>query len=212
MEYSGVKTDWDQYYRSPFPAAHFLRAVTSHRLIRALKLCGMSQAEHILEPGGGNSCFAKKLCDAFRCREYTIAESCERGIHLFQQQNLPCRKQAVRMDLVKDPFPVLPEQDLVFSAGLIEHFSAGDTALLIRKHFELLKPGGFAAFLFPADTGLYRFIRGIAERTGSWKFPDERPLTPEEVLSTASQCGRLCHRELIRIILLTQGMVIMQKE
>lgn len=212
-EMSGTKiTDWDLYYRKPFLTAALLRQHTSGRLIRALKkYTGLhaDQPLRILEFGGGNSSFAHAVTANFNCMQYCVADTNQNSISLFQQQNLPCPANGV----VHDVLTSFPDHnfDLVFSAGLIEHFSLKNTAIAIQNHFDALKPGGIAAFLFPADSILYRTVRNLAEWTGQWRFPDERPLTAHEVKSAANG-HTLIHEEWIRCILLTQMLMIFRKD
>ena len=207
------KTDWDRYYRKPFPTALCLRRITSGRLIRALKARSCFSSEqpplHILEFGGGNSSFAHAVTNHFSCARYMVADTNIAGVELFKQQKLACPSDGLIHDVLQAP----PENDFdfVFSAGLIEHFSPEQTALAVQNHFAALKPGGIAAFLFPADSMLYRTVRKIAELTGCWHFPDERPLTAREV-KTAAGNQTLLHSEWIRCILLTQMLMIFRKD
>ena len=202
------QTDWDRYYRAPAPAAHLLRRITSGRLISALTRTGLipSQGGSAVELGGGGSSFARRLAKRFRFAEYGVIDTNPCSLALFLDQSLPCQCKA-ELCSVLGPLPDW-KADLVFSAGLIEHFSPGDTARAVRAHFELAKPGSAVAILFPEDTGLYRFVRRILEFLKLWRFPDERPLDPAEVIRAAG-CEP-CVSEGIRIILLTQRLLIFQ--
>ena len=213
MPSSSKKTDWNHYYKHPFPTAKILRAITGRRLVRALKKCAGDAASlrRIAEFGGGGSCFAKRLCRAFACESYTVYDSNERSLALFADMELPCARQACLQNILDDIHEP-HTADLVFSAGLIEHFVEEDTARAVARHFQLLRKGGLAAFLYPSDTGLYRAVRGLAETLHLWHFPDERALPPDEVPRTASAYGTCLHRECIRSILLTQELLIFRKD
>ena len=207
------KTDWDRYYLKPFPTALCLRRITSGRLVRALKARSCFSPEQlplqILEFGGGNSSFAQTVTTNFSCARYIVADTNIAGVELFKQQKLACSSDGIIQDVLQAP----PENnfDFVFSAGLIEHFTPEQTALTVQNHFAALKPGGIAAFLFPADSALYRIVRKMAELSGCWHFPDERPLTAREVKSAAGN-QTLLHSEWIRCILLTQMLMIFRKD
>ncbi len=207
------KTDWDRYYRKPFPTALCLRRITSGRLVRALKAQSCFSLEQpplrILEFGGGNSSFAHAVTTNFSCDRYVVADTNAAGVELFKQQKLSCPSDGMMHDVLQAP----PEKDFdfVFSAGLIEHFSPEQTALAVQNHFAALKPGGIAAFLFPADSTLYWTVRKFAELSRCWHFPDERPLTAHEVKSAAGN-QTLLHSEWIRCILLTQMLMIFRKD
>lgn len=213
MPVSTQKTDWDRYYTHPFPTAKILRAITGRRLVRALRKCsaGGGTPQRIIEFGGGGSSFAELLCRFFPCESYTVYDSNEKALALFAAMKLPCTMEACLQNIleeIREPHSA----DLVFSAGLIEHFSETDTALAVARHFQLLDNGGLAAFLFPADTGLYRTVRGLAELLHLWRFPDERALRADEVMRAAAPYGTCLHRECIRSILLTQELLIFRKD
>ena len=103
------------------------------------------------------------------------------------------------------------EFDFVFSIGLIEHFGEEGTKRALESHFRLCKTGGHVLVSFPTPTVPYRLIRGLATLTGTWKFPDERPLHFEEVLNVALRHGALRHRSILWGIGLTQGYIVIQK-
>jgi len=103
------------------------------------------------------------------------------------------------------------EADLVFSVGLIEHFSVRDTAKAVKAHFDILKSNGIAIISFPTPTFLYRMARFAAERLGLWIFHDERPLKQSEVSGTGGQYGQLLDQRIIWPIFLTQAMLVFRK-
>ena len=206
---SGKQTDWTRYYRTPFVTARLLRRITSGRLLAALERTGLvPEGGFAVELGGGGSSFAARLVRRFRFREYGVIDTNEEGLRRFLARKLPCLCRTERGSVLEN----LPDwhADLVFSAGLIEHFSPADTEKAVRAHFALAKPGGTVAILFPENTVLYRFVRRILERVGLWSFPDERPLVAEEVIRAAG-CKPLVS-EGIRIILLTQRLLIFQRK
>ena len=204
------KTDWTRYYRKPAVTARLLRRITASRLISGLERSGSAPGAggFIVEPGGGGSSFARRLARRFGCAEYGVLDTHEEGLELFRRQDLPCHSRAERCDIL-GPLPDW-QGDLVFSAGLIEHFPPEETARAVRAHFELAKEGGTVAFLFPENTGLYRTVRRILEVSGLWHFPDERALEPPEVIRAAGREPLLS--EGIRIILLTQRLLVFRKE
>lgn len=68
-----------------------------------------------------------------------------------------CRRLGIPADLrCEDIFHTTfqPESfDLVYSLGVIEHFD--DPSLIVRRHLELLKPGGICLLLIPNFDGVY---------------------------------------------------------
>ena len=61
---------------------------------------------------------------------------------------------------------------------------------------------------FPTPTWLYRGTRAIAEHLGIWRFPDERPLSFEEVETEIRKHGTILERRINWAIILTQGVVV----
>lgn len=201
------RTDWDRYYSSPMPTAFFSRAVVRSHLLRMIRLTGLKHNPSIAELGGGGSCFSEAIRENFRWKDYTIYDSCPAGISLFLRKNPTC--QAVQTDLLQ--WNGKEKYDLVFSVGLIEHFSPEQTELLIRKHFQMTKKGGYVILFSPTPTILYRLTRGFAELLGIWQFPDERPIYPQEIRKTADSCGNFITGHTIYTNILTQYAVLYRK-
>ena len=103
------------------------------------------------------------------------------------------------------------ESDIVFSVGLIEHFSVENTRQAVLSHFKALKEDGILILSFPTPTFLYKITRKIAELLGLWIFHDERPLKIDEVLETVNKHGELLERKIIWPIFLTQAMLVVRK-
>jgi len=101
--------------------------------------------------------------------------------------------------------------DLVFSVGLVEHFDPARTREAVLAHFRALRPGGVAIITFPRPTLLYRATRGLIELVGMWKFFDERPLQPEEVISAIQETGEVMYQQLLWPLFLTQQLIVARK-
>ena len=66
--------------------------------------------------------------------------------------------------------PLRPEKfDIVFSLGLLEHFDEPEK--IIKKHVDLLKPGGLLICVVPNFFGIQRKIYGL-----EFWYPDDMPL------------------------------------
>lgn len=207
-----LRTDWDAYYRRPFPATRITRRFTEARLVGLIRRFAdpaPGRAE-LVELGGANSCFFERIDREFRAREYHVVDFNRFGldrmaerlrgrddVHYHHQDvlNLNLRRQA----------------DVVFSIGLIEHFSPEETARAIDAHFALLRPGGTAVISFPTPTPLYRACRGLAEAMGKWAFPDERPLRRPEVDASLQRHGDVLYHGIVWPIILTQMFVVCRK-
>jgi SAM-dependent methyltransferase len=206
------RTNWDQYYLKPCKAAKYTRKITAGHLLKNIRdFANTQNGLEVIELGGANSCFFDALRENIAFGNYTIVDNNAVGLELFQRTHPGADKVSLlNQDILH--LQVGRQADVVFSVGLIEHFSKEDTARAIRTHLDLLKPQGVAIISFPTPTWLYRFIRHIAELTGSWSFPDERPLCVEEVsLALGEECIIL-RAEILWCIGLTQAMLAIRKK
>ncbi len=205
---SSRATDWDRYYQRTAVTARFSRPITIRRLLNAFQRYTKSKAV-IVELGGANSCVYDAIATHMAPLEYHVVDNNQFGLRLLRERTgksglfLHC-ESVLQLGLEL-------EADVVFSIGLIEHFDRTGTRKAVEAHFSLLKPGGIAIITFPTPTWLYRATRGLAEITGQWAFPDERPLQPSEVAAAAQPLGEILHEELIWPIFLTQTLMVIRK-
>lgn len=205
-------TDWTQYYSQKSRVNQVTRNYVQGILIRAIQqYCVQNPA--ILEGGGANSCFFQAIYQQIKPSRYTVLDNNTYGLELFRQQYLQLPNiDAIQVDLTAGPVSTeLSVGDLVFSAGLIEHFDAPTTAKVVETHFRMAKPGGIVLMTFPTPTRKYRMTRKLMEWIRVWKFYDERPLLPEEVLQAASPFGTLLESTLMDHMPLTQQLMIFRK-
>lgn len=201
-------TDWTRYYERPFVTAHVTRRITGRILAKMLATAGFPEGGSIIELGGGNSAFCATLTRRLHVRHYTVVDSNPRGTELFRAKHPGPETEALCADILTlDPASFEPA-DLVFSVGLVEHFSEERTRIAIRRHFELAKPGGLVLITFPVPTFTYRLIRRAAEALDLWRFPDERPIQLEDAVRLCAEHGEVIAKRLNRAILLTQGIVL----
>ena len=205
-------TDWTRYYERPFVTAHLTRRITGRILAKMLVKAGFPAGGSIIELGGGSSAFCDTLIRRLKVYHYTVVDSNPRGTELFRAKHPGPETEALRADILTlDPATFEPA-DLVFSVGLVEHFSEEQTRIAIRRHFELAKPGGLVLITFPVPTFSYRLIRRAAEMLGIWRFPDERPIQLEDAVALCAEHGEVIAKRLNRAILLTQGIVLARKD
>ena len=96
----------------------------------------------------------------------------------------------------------------MFSVGLIEHFDPKGTREVARRHFSCVRDGGIVIITAPTPTWLYRITRGAAEQLDMWKFPDERPLSPQEILASGEGLGSPLVSQTLWPLVLTQQAVV----
>jgi hypothetical protein len=204
-------TDWDKYYDRPLATARLTRQYTGHWLQTAIRnYTANKSAIEVIEFGGGNSCFFRGLVDSLPIARYEVADLNEKSLQLFERQAREVssvKTAAHRVNLLTDA-PSIPPADVVFSVGLVEHFDPEGTRQVIRNHFACVKDGGIVIITAPTPTWLYRATRGAAEQIGVWQFPDERPLSPEEILQGGEGLGTPLHSATLWPLVLTQQGVV----
>ena len=192
-------TDWDAYHRRPSTFAPLTRRITARAIVDAVRAFTPSTPTHIVELGGANSLFLATLHAAYPHARVTAIDTYDRV--------LPHRPPVVPGDVLA-PIVNPLAADVVLSVGLIEHFDRAGTARAIAAHFAHARPGGLVVITYPTPTWLYRTVRSAAEMLGVWRFPDERPLTREEVEGEIGRHGTVLFRRTLWAIVLTQGLVV----
>ena len=207
-----LRTDWNAYYDHVPWTARITRRITTNLLLDILKRQGLNYGSKIAEPGGANSCFFDAFTRSLKPAKYTVLDLNQKGLQKFWEKHgeNPIAEQRL-FDVLAEPSDLRETADLVFSAGLIEHFDTAGTRTAVQHHFDLAKPGGLVLVTFPTPVLTYRLIRTALERAGRWSFPDERPLLFDEVRSAMKPYGTILDERVNRAIGLAQGIIIAQK-
>lgn len=207
-------TDWDRYYSSIPATARVTRRITARKLCRHLAEFSRDiPRPSVVEFGGANSWFVEYVRAALDPSRYASLDLNEKGLSLFDAR---FADDETVFGIRADALALTPEQrrdpfDIVFSIGMIEHFTVEDTARCIRSHFEMCKPGGIVLITFPVPTLPYRAVRGASEKLGQWYYYDERPLSFEEVCGVCDPFGEKLHQSINWWIGLTQGYVVYRR-
>jgi glycosyltransferase involved in cell wall biosynthesis/SAM-dependent methyltransferase len=209
----GASTNWDDYYTSVPATANLTRKYTTAVLIDAIRRYAVAQDGSkisIVEIGGANSCFLDSILAAIDTRSYDVIDTNQYGLSLLEERARDSRVVRLhRQSVLALSFD--NHADLVFSVGLIEHFDRAETRRAVLAHFDPLRPGGIAIIAFPTPTLLYRIARKLIEMVGMWKFPDERPLHPSEVIEAAKERGEVVYRKTLWPLILTQHFIVVRK-
>ncbi|EXI81597.1 MAG: hypothetical protein AW10_01134 [Candidatus Accumulibacter appositus] len=211
---SSPDSNWDAYYgNADFTTPEFIDNALWDAYSAVIKkhIDGNQTGLVIVELGGANSCFYQRFKKEFSIGEYHIIDSNrmghalfpykqDNGVHLYELDLLHAKLESLNISA-----------DIVFSGGLIEHFSPDDTKQVIECHFELARPGGLVLMSFPTPTWIYWAFRHFLEKIG--KFPPlfERPLREEEVLKTANRLGSTLESFKIWRTILTQLVTLTRK-
>jgi cyclopropane fatty-acyl-phospholipid synthase-like methyltransferase len=202
-------TDWDAYYRRPAPTASLTRRYTMRWLIRAMRRHAPARPLEIVEFGGGNSFCCRAIIAALDVARYDAADLNEASLAMFRRkmQGTGVRSTALRTDLLAET-PAISPADVVFSVGLVEHFTSEQSRIVAARHFDLVRPGGIVIITAPTPTPPYRATRWVAERLGMWAFPDERPMQYAEVEALDGDRGRRLVADTLWPLVLTQRAVV----
>lgn len=208
---SDIKTEWDVYYEKPYFTAKISRYFSTGRLIRNIRqFAALHNELTIAELGGAGSAFYPKVNATFSPVRYYIFDNNQCGLDILSQSpekdnNLILRNADIL--LLKEKL----ELDVVYSVGVIEHFTSEDTAGAIKAHFELLKTGGIAIISFPTPTWLYRLSRAVSTLLGLWIWHDEVPLAVGEVAELAAEYGEVVDEKILWPMFLTHAMLVIRK-
>jgi len=203
-----IRTDWDLYYSKQPKTAFITRKLTENRLLALMSRYAPPNPS-ILELGGANSCFHDALQDKLKPKAYTIVDNNDAGLRKFQQRWPGFSTSCFNINLLKsDLYDVSNHFDIVFSVGLIEHFSPEETHVVVKRHWEKVAERGVVIITYPTPTFLYCLTRAALEWCGMWKFPDERPLKFSEIARSIPKNVKILHRQINWPIFLTQEVVV----
>ena len=185
------RTNWEEYYRHPFPASRWSRGIMSTTLREFVQAhAPRREPLRVLELGGGNSCFLDGLMGHFKMAPYTILDNSPEGMRLARERFAATYGNRVEY-ITDDVFAASVDRkfDLVFSVGLIEHFDDHAMAKLVGLHRRWAAEDGLVLIAVPTPTIFYRMVRTFAEILGIWKFPDERPVPRQRLAALMRDQG-----------------------
>ena len=201
-------TDWNAYYAKPTKASTFTRRLTEKRLVGLINRYNYTQSlSSLCELGGANSCFYDGLRSCYPEVQYIVVDNNELGLSKLKQRVRSKDKVTLIQDDILSLHDAKYHSDVVFSVGLIEHFSPKKTAQAIQSHFIQAKENALVIITFPTPTLLYRLVRKLAELTNQWIFHDERPLSVNSVIQEASRYGDVVDSFINWGVILTQGVI-----
>lgn len=207
---SPARTDWDAYYRRPGVFTPFTRRVTTRAVESAIARFAGRPVRHIVELGAGSSIVLGALAARFPEARLSAVDSNETGLRLLASRFEGDARLTIHRGDILDDTPSFAA-DVVYSIGLIEHFDERLTARAIERHFAHVRPGGLVLVTFPTPTWLYRLVRGAAEAARVWAFPDERPLSIDEVARQVVRYGDIVAQRINWAVVLTQAMIVARR-
>ena len=130
----------------------------------------------MLEPGTGTGLIALAL--ARRGARTTVLDVSEEALEIARATfaRAGCETETVQGSVFELPFPH-GTFDVVFNAGLLEHFQPDRRRAALAEMLRVLRPDGVCVTLNPnARARLYRRLKTAAERRGTWDVGVELPI------------------------------------
>ncbi|HUG77692.1 MAG TPA: class I SAM-dependent methyltransferase [Burkholderiales bacterium] len=200
MTASNTAAQWDKLWEHApnrvrelmYNVSQAEHSVVWRAIRRAMEEYGIRKDSSTIELGAGagtvSAAFAKQGAHV-TVLDYSQA-ALDTSATVFQSLGL--MQASVLADALKLPAEMLGKYDVSLSFGMAEHFEGQDRLIIIKAHFDVLRPGGLAIISVPnLHCWPYRFWKWERELTGRWSFGLELPYTRRELAD-------LCHRLGIR--------------
>ncbi len=150
--------------------------VMSARIFEVLKKeIGPPRGKRILEAGSGSGRISLHLAQSgARVSLVDISwHAIQLSRALFQSRN---DAECVQATIFQLPYPDAAF-DVVWNAGVLEHFLFEDQVVIMKELGRVTKPDGLIITLNPSHFGkFYRLAKWLRERTGRWPFGRETPV------------------------------------
>jgi ubiquinone/menaquinone biosynthesis C-methylase UbiE len=158
-------------------------------LERFLESMGLPAGRSFCEVGSGSGTASGEL--ARRGGRITLVDISPKSLAFarrhFEGQKLPAQyalQDGLRLAFRDGSF------DVVWNAGVIEHFTDEGKIALIREMYRVVKPGGSLLIIVPnAHDWPFRLGKWIAERRGKWIFGFEDDLSAGRLRRLAARAG-----------------------
>ncbi|MGA9116845.1 MAG: class I SAM-dependent methyltransferase [Bacteroidota bacterium] len=167
---------------APSPIFHALR-----------EIAGSLGGKSVLEPGSGIGEISIHMArEGAKVVLLDISpDALELSRRFFRERGL--QAEFVLGDIFRMPFPE-NRFDIVWNAGVVEHFRPEDQVSALREFARVAKPGGLVITFNPnARARLYRWGKRVGEERGTWEFGEEYPV--ESMDAAASASGLVLERE-----------------
>ncbi len=214
MKQQKTTTDWTGYYQKKRSIWSVITQTVTWRILLSLvKKYNTKKKNYVVELGGGNSDFAKKFYQAKLVKKYVIVDNNQLACDLAKVKlNSYPNLLVYKKDLIEEREEGIgiTKGDIVYSTGLIEHFSKENRRKIIQRHFEWCKKGGIVLITFPTPTLQYKIFRKTMEWIGVWQFWDEKPLYADEIMDVLKENGIILKIYVNYWLPLTQTVVVVR--
>jgi SAM-dependent methyltransferase len=182
-------TNWDNYSSYHRGIEQFFFGFANRAYSRLLRKARFPDSISLLEFGCGTGLITHYLSGILKPFNVTVIEKNAKMLEIAKEtlRVLSCEKVFIEEDF----FLHTPDAryDLVHSQGVVEHFDHETRLLLLQKHYDATKPGGYCIVFFPTPSFFYSFFRVILKILGTWYFHDEVPIGKETIIDEMKSLG-----------------------
>ncbi len=140
------------------------------------------------ELGAGSGAMSDMIQKRF-CAHGSLFDNSREAFALFKQSRAGQNKKLSYF--VKDIKSLDGKEqfELVFSDGLIEHFTGAERQAVLKKHFEITKKDCYTIVFAPRKSLKYDSVFPAMKATGLWCFGFEEPMTMQELEEETEKAG-----------------------
>ncbi len=185
-----IADEWKAYWRNQpcIPSWDY----TSELVMETLrKACGPFAGRQILEAGCGTGRISLQLArEGAQTTCIDISHEAVGQTHrIFSEAHLPLRNAVASLFTL----PFASETfDVVWNAGVLEHFSQLERCKALTELLRVTKPGGLVVTLNPYRFAvLYRVGKFVSEKLGKWPYGHEAPIATLVPASRGLACTPL---------------------
>ncbi len=155
-------SNWDHFWRTSFRSPSQQLAKPSWSKQRIIKIIApyLIEGQRALDAGCGSGFFAKHFFD--KKLHTTALDYSTQALNITQELTKGCVK-TIQGDLLKDDLSKkLPKRfHLIFSDGLLEHFTSNEQDRIMQNFLSLLEPGGVVITFVPNRFSPWEIIRPL---------------------------------------------------
>ena len=176
MKTEEVKDVWRHYWAQNRDQALLFDEMSKTILKELLKNCGYVKGKRILEAGCGRGMISSAMAE-LGANVYLLdisLDALQIAKNHFASKNVPASFS--HGDILCPPFKTT-SFDIIWNAGVMEHFEDNIQLRILRDFANMIKPGGFFITFNPYDGALfYKIGKRFAEQKGRWPYGPEFPV------------------------------------
>lgn len=157
---------------------------------RVLKEFGSFENLKVIEIGAGagvNAAIIAKRGAKLTLIDYSKG-ALKRSREFFENNQLSA--EFLHQDVLSLPEDLLGKYDVSMSFGVAEHFKGTDRININKVHFDVLRKGGLAFISVPNKAHpLYRVLKYLSIKMGTWKYGEEYPYYRSEFRKICNEIG-----------------------